>query len=187
MTTKNEVNIVVTNLFCLNHHCHLLHIRRSVIMGINGAHTLTYSIKCVSVQQLYSIGIYLYNKNHSAIIKRPPTIYIDASWVIRQCNMEACRVGYLIRMCNLLVTNGFCIVIVCDGAECHYSKRATTKRLAESFKNRIKLNRSNTFLMGLLDKKTRTDSLQESAHIESAIMVVAGKVTTLQAAVKKPT
>jgi hypothetical protein len=96
-------------------------------MGINGAHALTYCIKGITVHQLFSIGLFLYNKNRNAT-KRPPTIYVDASWVIRQCSVESCRVSYMVRLCTLLVQAGFCVVIVCDGAERHHSKRATTKR-----------------------------------------------------------
>jgi hypothetical protein len=153
-------------------------------MGINGAHALTYSVKSITIQQLFSIGLFLHNKYNNGM-KRPPTIYVDASWMIRQCSIESCRIGYLVRLCHVLANAGFCITIVCDGAERHHSKRATTKRLAESYSSKIRLNRSNTFLMSLLDKKNGIDSLEEGTQIEMAISLVASKVATLQAAVKK--
>jgi hypothetical protein len=105
--------------------------------------------------------------------------------VIRQCNVDSCGVGYLIRLCNLLVSTGFCVVIVCDGPTRHHSKRSSTKRLSDSYSNKIKLHRNNTFLMSLLGKKNSTDRLEECARPDDAIRVVGARISTLQSSVKK--
>jgi hypothetical protein len=79
-------------------------------------HILTYSVNL----------LYLFCKN-SNLIHQKPTIYVDASWILRSCTTED-RVGYLIRLCSYLVTSGFTVVIVCDESVRHHSKSSTIKR-----------------------------------------------------------
>jgi hypothetical protein len=99
-------------------------------MGVNGAHTLTYSLPSIKSEQLFSIGLFLYNKLDLQG-QRLPTMYVDASWVLRQCSVEG-RIQYLVRLCTFIVGLGFRVVIVCDGNTRHHSKRSTTKRIAET-------------------------------------------------------
>jgi hypothetical protein len=153
-------------------------------MGINGAHNLTYAVTKINLQQLFTIGVYLYNKYNVSVLKRTPTIYIDASWIIRKCHVE-CREGYLVRLCTVLAETGFQVTVVCDGPIQHHSKRSTTKRVAETYSSRIKLNRNNTFLMSLLDQKNKTDSREEATRIEESMRVISAKISTLQSIVKK--
>jgi hypothetical protein len=121
-------------------------------MGVNGAHTLTYGLHGLSVQQIFTIALFIFNKYNTTNINRPPTIYIDASWVIRSCSVEN-KVGYLIRLTSVLVSAGFRIVLVCDGTVRHHSKRSTTKRTAAAYESKVLLNRHNGFMMNLLNKK----------------------------------
>jgi hypothetical protein len=152
-------------------------------MGVNGAHTLTYSLPNIKSEQLYLIGLFLYNKPQLQT-KRTPCIYIDASWVLRQCSVEG-RVQYLVRLCTHLVSIGFRVVVVCDGSVRHHSKRSTTKRLAESYTSKIALNKNNSFLISLISKKESSDSLSEIAEIEAAMKVVSTRVNKLQGTLKR--
>ena len=74
----------------------------------------------------------------SNIIVRP-MIDIDASWLIRRCvNMSFDqRVNSLIRLCLLFINNGCCVCIICDGPVRHHTKRSTTKRLVDCYRNKI--------------------------------------------------
>jgi hypothetical protein len=132
---------------------------------------------------IFSIALYLYRKNNH-LYHRKPTIYVDASWILRSCTTED-RVGYLVRLCSYLVSSGFNVVIVCDGSVRHHSKRSTIKRTSELYNSRIILHRNNTFMMNLLNKKKETDSIEELNHLEGAIKLVGTKITTLQNKLKK--
>jgi hypothetical protein len=152
-------------------------------MGITGAHALTYGLNNVSIELLFSMAAFLFNqKVHQS--NRRPTLYVDASWIIRSCTTEA-RVGYLLRLCAQFVKVGFRVVVVCDGSTRHHSKRSTTKRLAEAYKNRIYLHRNNTFLMSLLAQKTSSDSVEERGRLDNAIKIVNQKITTQQNKVRR--
>jgi hypothetical protein len=157
----------------------------AIIMGINGSHTLTYSIGNLTVQQLFAIGLYIYNKYNSHII-RLPTIYIDASWIIRlSTTNDNCRVGYLLRLACHLVSTGFRVVIVCDGSVRHHSKRSTTKRWADIYSSRIMLHHKHIFLMSLLAKKNASDSIEERANFDNAIKAVSAKISSVETQIKK--
>jgi hypothetical protein len=152
-------------------------------MGIQGAHSLTYFVQKITLQQLYSIALLLYHKR-SHVIPRMPTIYVDASWIVRSCTVDD-RVSYLVRLSSFLVESGFRIVIVCDGSSRHHSKRSTIKRVAESYNARICLHRNNTFLMNLLNKQNVSDSIEERDRLNEAITTNSAKVSTLQNKVKR--
>jgi hypothetical protein len=143
-------------------------------MGVNGAHSLTYSINSISIQQLFSIALHIFTRNRNHI-HRKPTIYVDTSWVLRSCHTED-RVGYLIRLSSFLVTSGFQVVIVCDGSVRHHSKRSTIKRLAESYNSKIILHRNNTFLMSLLNKKTKLIQLKRGITWSRQLKLLALKL-----------
>jgi hypothetical protein len=152
-------------------------------MGIQGAHTLTYVVQKISIQQLYSVALFSYQRgNHAS--PRLPTIYVDASWIVRSCTVDD-RVGYLMRLCAFLVESGFRIVIVCDGSTRHHSKRSTTKRITESFESRILLHRNNTFLMNVLSKRNLSDSIEERDRLDEAIRNIGTKITTLENKIKR--
>jgi hypothetical protein len=59
-----------------------------------------------NIQLLYTVAIYEYNNKHNNFNHPPPTIYINASWIIPSCTVEG-PVGYLIRLKSVLVTFGF--------------------------------------------------------------------------------
>jgi hypothetical protein len=152
-------------------------------MGVAGAHALTYCLKDISLECLFSMAVFLFNqKVHQS--NRRPTLYVDASWIVRSCTCEA-RTSYLIRLCCMFVAVGFRVVIVCDGPTRHHSKRSTLKRIAETYKSRICLHRNNSFLMSLLASKNSSDSVAERSQLDAAIKVVGQKITTLQNKVRR--
>jgi hypothetical protein len=152
-------------------------------MGVNGGHQLTYCIQDIKIEQLYSIALYIYNRFNKHV-SRLPTIYVDASWIIRSSTCDD-RVSYLIRLCTYLVSSGFRIVIVCDGCVRHHSKRSTTSRVSESYKTRILLHRNNSFLMSLVTKRNESDSIEERDKLDTAIKLVGNKITGLQNKLKR--
>jgi hypothetical protein len=113
-------------------------------MGINNAHSLTYSLWNLKLGQLVAIANAQLRdrQNQSATFKRvSPTINIDCSWVARRLlsgNLKK-HVGYVCRVALCLAQCGLCITLVCDGEKQHDSKRATIKRSADTQQKRLEM------------------------------------------------
>jgi hypothetical protein len=108
-------------------------------MGLKYAHTYTYSLQNISIDQIYFIASdkiketqntnNTYNENSLT-----PTLDIDCSWIIRGCckgTLEE-RIDYLLNVASCFTAVGFDVHIVCDGIFRHHSKRATIQRYAIS-------------------------------------------------------
>ena len=111
-----------------------------VTMGIKCGHAATYSLKGLSLNQIYTIAKQRSIAYHAESVAPPsPTIDIDASWLVRSKTSisPSNKIGHLMRVSICFVKAGFNVVIVCDGDSRHHSKRATTIRIADSYRNRI--------------------------------------------------
>ena len=109
-------------------------------MGIKCGHAATHSITGLSINQIFAIANQRSRTYHAVDIPpSSPTIDIDASWVVRSKTSISAnnKVGYLIRLSLCFAKAGFNVVIVCDGDARHHSKRATTSRIADSYRNKI--------------------------------------------------
>jgi hypothetical protein len=109
-------------------------------MGIKYAHTYTYCIKELTMEQLFIIAS---NRLKNLQIgcdgedyRRSPVIDVDVSWVVRSFakgNLQ-CRIDSLLRLSSAFVDAGFSINLVCDGVYRHHSKRATIRRQSDNQK-----------------------------------------------------
>jgi hypothetical protein len=113
-------------------------------MGINNAHSLTYSLCNLKLGQLVAIANARLRERQeqSATFKRvTPSIDIDTSWVARRLlsgNMKV-RVGHVCRVALCLAQSGLSVTLICDGEKRHDSKRATIKRSADTQQKRLEM------------------------------------------------
>jgi hypothetical protein len=81
-----------------------------------------------------------YHETHDIPIL--PTIDVDASWVVRSKTIIANshnKVAYIIKIALCLANAAFNIVLVCNSDKRHHSKRATIKRTADSYNDKLTL------------------------------------------------
>jgi hypothetical protein len=150
-------------------------------MGIKGAHSLTYTICGISIQQLYSIANYLCNTYNRHRQNKKQTIYADASWLMRRCyGGTDSPILYFLRLSCVFASCGFRFIVVCDGPIRHHSKRSTIKRYAESYSNRVHLSNNNASLMNLISERNATNSVTERERLDSLIQDLSSKTKTLQ-------
>ena len=110
-------------------------------MGIKVGHSINYIVNDLNLKELIEIAKSRRNdcSNGDELLPGPPVIDIDASWIIRRyLNVsDDCRINYLMKLCLLLMNEGCWVHIVCDGEVRHHSKRATTKRLVDCYRNKM--------------------------------------------------
>jgi hypothetical protein len=121
-------------------------------MGLKTGHQISYTINSVNLTSLYNVAFQLMQEKKIDDVFRAniPTIYIDASWVVRSmtCSPQG-RTAYFVRFCCCLSRAGFHVVVVCDGDKRHWSKRSTIKRKADSYYNKIMFMRKKCELQNL--------------------------------------
>ena len=109
-------------------------------MGINGGHTVTFGLHNLNFQHLLLIA----HKRHTDAVKaksdnRKQSIYIDASWVCRKfAAVSGGPIAAIIKITITFAREGLHIVLVCDGAICHDSKRGSVQRQSDRERTRIK-------------------------------------------------
>lgn len=104
-------------------------------MGITGAHELSHSVKGLSVQDVYNICTYIRTLNNQTT---KPTIDLDASLIYRSSKLSVDnRMIQIVDICSQLAVEGFLVVLVCDDAVRHHTKRATVMRQAANFSNKV--------------------------------------------------
>ena len=123
-------------------------------MGLKTGHKdVSYSIKNMSIDTLITIGkIRLKTNSCSDNDRTNIVIDIDASFILRSHNANdnhSDPVFYLIKLAQLFASLSFDVVIVCDGASRHHSKRSTTKRLADCHRNLVSLQHDQSKLLHL--------------------------------------
>ena len=113
-------------------------------MGIKCGHSINYTITNLRLNDIITITKFRLFERRSFSLNNDelssfPVVDIDASWVIRRIGNTsvAFRVTYLLQLCCLLIKNGCCVNIVCDGDRRHHSKRSTTKREVDCYRNRV--------------------------------------------------
>ena len=113
-------------------------------MGIKCGHSINYTITNLRLNDIITITKFRLFERRSFSLNNDelssfPVVDIDASWVIRRIGNTsvAFRVTYLLQLCCLLIKNGCCVKIVCDGDRRHHSKRSTTKREVDCYRNRV--------------------------------------------------
>jgi hypothetical protein len=108
-------------------------------MGIKYAHSYTFSIKGLTIEQLFFIASYrLKSQQNDGTTECccSPCIDVDVSWIVcsyAKGNMQ-CRINALLRMSTAFVDAGFYVNLVCDGVYRHHSKRATIHRQSNNKK-----------------------------------------------------
>jgi hypothetical protein len=105
-------------------------------MGLKGAHSFTYTLKNLTVAQIFFIATDRLKRNQGnrTTTRQSPRIDIDISWVVRTFGKgnEDSRIYCLLNIAKALTEVGFLVNLVCDGVERHHSKRATISRQAEA-------------------------------------------------------
>ena len=132
-------------------------------MGIKHRHELTHSISGLSINRLDLIGQYLYKlpKSNPNIQRfQQPTL---DSWLYRSKNKitENNRLRKVIDICLAFARVGFAVVLVCDGAQRHHSKRASTERSSKLYNNTIKGYIARSNLMQLVKERLQSDNIAE--------------------------
>jgi hypothetical protein len=153
-------------------------------MGIKYAHTYTYCIKNLTIDNIFTIASQrLKIKNQLALSLRTiPSIDVDCSWIIRgfcKGHLE-CRVRQLINLSLSFVKAGFNVNLVCDGPERHHSKRATTQRQADVSKRRLEIIVYKAELMMLTTRRRSTDSIEERNSIKEEENLLQTKIRKIE-------
>ena len=125
-------------------------------MGIKAGHTINYIINDLSLNDLIEIAKSRRKVScdvDASLLSGPPVIDIDASWIVRRyMNVsDDCRINYLMKLCLLLLKEGCCVNIVCDGDKRHHTKRSTTKRLVDCYRNKMDYHLMKCKLSSLVD------------------------------------
>ena len=113
-------------------------------MGLRTGHKdVSFSIKNVSIETLFRIGKMRMKKKSNSDNNRTNTVIdIDASYILRSTSASdnyQDPVIYLMKLAHVFASLYFDVVIICDGASRHHSKRSTTKRLADCHRNMVSL------------------------------------------------
>jgi hypothetical protein len=134
-------------------------------MGINGAHELSHSVKGLTVQDVFSICSYIRQKQS---LPTRPTIDLDASLIYRGSKLSIDnRMKQLVDISCQLSAVGFMVVIICDGATRHHTKRATVvQRQSIIFCQKVESDFLRLRLMSVLDMKNNVNNDSEKASIE---------------------
>ena len=106
-------------------------------MGIDGGHKLTFRLRNLNFEHLRTIA----RKRHAGSgdgLSRLPSIYFDASWISQKFKgRQGGPVTAILDIVTCFAKEGLFVVIVCDGARRHDSKRASVDRQSKREKNRI--------------------------------------------------
>jgi hypothetical protein len=153
-------------------------------MGIKYAHKYTYSIKNLSIDNIFSIACdrLKQKRNEGVCYRTIPSIDIDSSWIIRgfgRGDIE-CRIRTLINIALCFVASGFHVNLICDGAIRHHSKRATIKRQSDTQKKRLQLILIKSELMLLSNQRRTTDSIEERNIIQQQETDIQKKIRSLE-------
>jgi hypothetical protein len=98
------------------------------------------SLNGLSMNQVFVIGKQqLINFHETDYVTILPMINVDASWaVISKTNISSHnKVNCLMHIELIFCNAGFNVVLVCDSDSGHHSKKATIKRVADSYNDRI--------------------------------------------------
>ena len=157
-------------------------------MGVDGSHrSFSYILSKITLDEIISIARYRAKERHNN--KRPtnfPVLDIDASWIIRKLNGSfENRIGCLLRLSLVFVRLGFHIFIICDGEERHHSKRATSKRKADCYRNNI-IFHSNRMRLSLLTKEyVECQDITKKEELEKQINILKQKTDRIRNAMAK--
>ena len=84
-------------------------------MGVDGGHKLTFRLMNLNFQNLLTIA----RKRHADSGdggSRPPSIYIDASWISRKfVSRKGGPITAILDIATCFAKEGFNVTIVCDG------------------------------------------------------------------------
>lgn len=130
-------------------------------MGITGAHELSHSVKDLSIQDVFNVCTYIRQQQQ---IFTQPTIDLDASLIYRSSKLSIDnRMKQIIDICCQFCKVGFLVVVVCDGAVRHHTKRASIQRQALLFNQKV---RRRVQLMSIMEEKKKANDQAEKAQIE---------------------
>ena len=127
-------------------------------MGLKCGNSINYSLINLNMDQLMRLARYRMDRRASSSSgNRLPVIDMDASWIIRRCNLQpSMRLNYLFGMCLAFISEGCCITIICDGDVRHHTKRSTTKRTADLHQESIEFHHLKCIL-SCLTKRIMTE------------------------------
>lgn len=132
-------------------------------MGINGAHELSHSVNGLSIQDILTVCLFIRRQRGDS---SNPTIDLDASLLYHGSKLSVDnRMRQLMDVCCQLSSVGFTVVVICDGAVRHYTKRASVQRQAIVFANKVKSYLLCIQLMGLMELKKTTTEAAEKARL----------------------
>ena len=100
-------------------------------MGVSGGHNLTAGL--INLKFDHLLSIIRHRHSLSGDPTRRKTVYFDASWLCRKNVAKAGGpIGAIVQLAMVFAKEeGLHIIIVCDGATRHDSKRASIKRQSE--------------------------------------------------------
>lgn len=133
-------------------------------MGIVGAHELSHSVKCLTVQDIYNISSFIRQQRSDL---SQPTIDLDASLIFRGSKLSVDnRMRQMMEICCQFASVGFKVVVVCDGPVRHHTKRASIQRQSEKFSNKVESYLLRVQLMGIMALKKATNDMVERTKLE---------------------
>lgn len=147
-------------------------------MGITGAHELSHSVKGLSIQEVYSVCMYIRLQQR---ITTQPTIDLDASLIYRSSKLSVDnRMRQIIDICCQLSSVGFLVVVVCDGAVRHHTKRASVQRQAILFSQKVKSYLLQLKLMSILDERKGITDEALKLQLEGEETIISSDLKALE-------
>jgi hypothetical protein len=160
-------------------------------MGIARGHSLLYSISNVTFFNICRIARERAKLSKQIVAGRSqnPVLDIDASWLLFVTNpVCSIQVQKIIEICLVFAKVGFDVVLICDGNNRHFSKRATTDRVFNKQKGNTNLYLHQCQYSRLIDKFNKDDTsneekdliLKETDILRKKIRTVEKQVTSQQ-------